>query len=255
MSISLSHHPILIRPFVDDAKRRTALEVCKVIHDAAGWMIILNFVVAETILLARSWIIWGKSRRAAVVFIAICALGLAVAIGIETKFNRTLKYNITEDSAPKTALRCPSISGSPIIVVNIAVVMYSEIFFLITALVKGIRDYQFRVARSARSLTYVLYRDGILFFVYAFAASLVNLIAIVTLPRQAADVLVILQMVLHSSLTARIILNLRQAGNDSVNLPEWVSGNELTTIYHPRTCDRHDSNALEWETPSRSSVP
>lgn len=68
----------------------------------------MNFVVAESqssilselanshrslsaILLARSWIIWGKSRRAAVVFIAVCALGLAVAIGIETKFNQTLK--------------------------------------------------------------------------------------------------------------------------------------------------------------------
>lgn len=104
-------------------------------------MFILNFVVAESqyyillelanshrspsaILLARSWIIWGKSRRAAIVFIAICALGLAVVIGIETRFNQTLKCkhllccewsfhspvggpsdDIPKYPAPKTALR------------------------------------------------------------------------------------------------------------------------------------------------------
>lgn len=49
-----------------------------------------------------------------------------------------------------------------------------------------------------------------------------------------------LQGVLHSSLTARVILNLRQAGKDSMHYIERTSGNEpieLTSICYPRTYD------------------
>lgn len=223
-----------------DLKRNTTLEVCKVLHVTLAWMVIFNFVVAEVILLVRSWLVWGKTRRIAIVFGIICTSGVAGVIVVETIFIRSLNYEVLERPVPKIIPRCPNVSGSTIVVVNIILVIIFETFFLVVALVKGVRDYQLGVARSTQGLTYVLYRDGILFFVYLFAASLTNLIAIVTLPRRIADVLVILQGVLHSSLTARVILNLRQAGRDSMQYIERTSGNEpieLTSICYPRTYD------------------
>ena len=70
-------------------------------------MVIFNFVVAEgalylshalerphffqpVILLVRSWLVWGKTRRIAIVFGIICTSGVAGVIVVETIFIRSL---------------------------------------------------------------------------------------------------------------------------------------------------------------------
>ncbi|THH18065.1 hypothetical protein EW146_g2864 [Bondarzewia mesenterica] len=88
---------------------------------------------------------------------------------------------------------------------------------LALTLVKGIPQYR----QSNSPLIISLYRDGIMYYIYLFVLSVINVTVLLTAPREYANLLSLLQRVLHSVLSSRILLHLRQAANQSI---VYVSG-------------------------------
>jgi len=199
-------------PFIDmslvlfyQTKTNIDVQTCQMTYFPAGWLIVVGITIAEIILMVRTWAIWGRSRRIAIFLGVACASALIPVLVIEHYFLKSLVFSPYPNPATPG---CLLTAGSPVIAVSFIIVILFETFVLILTLIKGVQHY--RVAGN-RGFVAVLYRDGILFYIYLFIISLVNLIVIVTAPRELADILAIFQHVLHSCLSARILLNLREA--------------------------------------------
>ncbi|KAF5363447.1 hypothetical protein D9756_001010 [Leucocoprinus leucothites] len=59
-------------------------------------------------------------------------------------------------------------------------------------------------------LTRLIYRDGVIYYVYIFLLSLINAIMIVALPSDLASILVIIEGTMHWVLACRVVLHIRE---------------------------------------------
>uniref|UniRef100_A0A0W0FSL9 DUF6533 domain-containing protein n=1 Tax=Moniliophthora roreri TaxID=221103 RepID=A0A0W0FSL9_MONRR len=75
--------------------------------------------------------------------------------------------------------------------------------------------------RSA--LSKIVYRDGILYFVYLFGLSLTNVVVILTAPGILIDLLGPLERVMYSVLTSRVILHIREHADSRRQAEEVVA--------------------------------
>ncbi|KIM35818.1 hypothetical protein M413DRAFT_325366 [Hebeloma cylindrosporum] len=82
--------------------------------------------------------------------------------------------------------------------------------------------------RDNTSLMKVVYRDGVLYYLYLFVLSCINIIIVKTLPEDYQPLLSLVERMLHSILTSRVILHIRA---QAVENPAWSDGlTELSTI-------------------------
>jgi len=187
-----------LKPFI-------TVNQCKVTYFPAGWCIVIGIATAEIILVVRTWAIWGRTRKMGLILAAACLVAIVPVLYVENVFLKSLVFSPYPNRATPG---CLLTAGSPIIAISFVIIIVFETFLLILTLIKGIQHY--RVAGS-RGFVTVLYRDGILFYFYLLGFSIVNLIVIIAAPRDLADILATLQRVLHSSLSARVLMNLREA--------------------------------------------
>ncbi|KAI0342229.1 hypothetical protein BDW22DRAFT_1429098 [Trametopsis cervina] len=205
-------------PFVDvtlvlyyQLKENITAQTCERLYTSAGWMIVIGISIAEAILVVRTWAIWGQGKRMACILAAVFVVCLTPVLVIEHIFLQSVAFSPHPGRATPGCLLS---GGSSIIAVSFAIVILFETFVLILTLIKGVQHYRWG---GYRGVVAVFYRDGVLFYLYLLGMSVINLIVIVAAPRDLADMLAILQRVLHSCLSARVLLNLREAGRREVN--------------------------------------
>ncbi|TCD64262.1 hypothetical protein EIP91_004301 [Steccherinum ochraceum] len=215
-------------------KTNVTVETCKRTYFPAGWLIVIGISIAEIILVVRTWAIWGRSKRIGIALGVVSVVALTPVLVIEHLFLNSLTFAPYPNPATPG---CLLTGGSSVIAISFVIVIMFETFVLILTLVKGVQHY--RIAGN-RGFVSVLYRDGILFYIYLLrgwsrssilllaseataVVSLINLIVIVTAPRELADILAIFQRVLHSCLSTRVLLNLREARARETHLPSLNS--------------------------------
>jgi len=91
----------------------------------------------------------------------------------------------------------------------------------------------------------VVYSDGIIYYIYVFALSLLNVLVIVKLPNEYETLLLMLERVVHSTLACRVVLHIRrQASTD-----ETISGRAaLPTVHYESVEMSH------WDTPGTKEI-
>ncbi|CAL1710159.1 unnamed protein product [Somion occarium] len=186
-------------------KPQVTIRTCEVTYKTAGWFMMFGIVVAETILLVRTWAIWGRGKKLAVALTLVFILAVGPGVAVEDIFLNSIVF--APLSNPKTP-GCLIVGGSTIISINFIIIIVFETFVLVLTLIKAIQH--FRLAGRQGFLS-VLYRDGLLFYAYCLAISLVNVIVVVATPRGLSSTLALIQRVVHSCLTSRILVNLRLA--------------------------------------------
>ncbi|KAI0783204.1 hypothetical protein C8Q75DRAFT_811023 [Abortiporus biennis] len=196
--------------------RHISLSACQTTYVAAGWLVVFGIIIAEVILIIRTLAVWGNNRRIFIILVLVSFAAALGVLGIERVYNQSITFAI------KPELGCVLTSGKPLIAFSFVIVIIFETFLLALTLVKGIQHYRFS---DNPSIIAVLYRDGILFYLYMLAVSTINLVVVVAAPRDLANLLGTFQRVLHSCLSARVILNLREAnlrasGQTSLNSTE-----------------------------------
>ncbi|KAK7682860.1 hypothetical protein QCA50_014246 [Cerrena zonata] len=199
-------------PFVDvtlvlfyQLKTNISVETCRATYFPAGWFIVLGIMVAEIILTIRTWAIWGRSKRIGIILGVSALVAIIPTLYIEKVFLDSLVFSPYPSPATPG---CLLTAGNPIIAASFVIVILFETLVLTLTLIKGVQHY--RIA-SGRGFVSVLYRDGVVFYIYLFGISVVNLIVIVAAPRDLANLLAIFQRVMHSLLSARVLMNLREA--------------------------------------------
>ncbi|KAF8577276.1 hypothetical protein K439DRAFT_564395 [Ramaria rubella] len=200
------------------------------------WLMILTMGIAELVLLYRTWALWERSRNVAIgLLIPFVILGVASVVLVNyglhhIQFNGPHTYNV-----------------APIAFVSYIFLVVYEIVMLCLNLYKAKEHFQF----TRSHLAVVLYRDGVLYFVYLITFSLINIISRLVVHSTPPVNLTVMQAVLHSVLTKRLLLNMRVAASSdserwaprrgfTLSSLEFFPGGQCITVISPSTTNGRD---------------
>ncbi|KAL5514110.1 hypothetical protein ACEPAG_2871 [Sanghuangporus baumii] len=180
---------------------------CLLGFSAVTWLIVVGIIVAEAILMLRTYAIWERKRAISITLILL-GCGTFIPGIIVTQFEvQSLAYiAVPNGGCTKTK---PS---SPVIFVAFLLLILCETTIVILTLVRARHHYLSRQTRSP--LIWQLYKDGLLYYVYLLAFSLVNLITAVAAPPAYTNWLTTPQRVMHSLLCTRVLLHIRSHSTD-----------------------------------------
>jgi len=169
----------------------------------SSWLFYAGTATSELILTLRTWAVWNRDWRLSIGLPIFFALYLGVNIPFILKFLKSLKFMALPTPA---MLGCVAIKGSHIVSIcwTLLLVYEGGIFFLM--LIKGIRTYK---NGGDSDLFRVVYRDGVLYYLYLFAFSIANVIVVATVPPGLQVVLIMCERVLHPILACRVLLDIR----------------------------------------------
>lgn len=187
----------LFRPNLDP-------HTCTVLNRISTYFIVSGIIIAEIILVIRTWVIWHRSRVVLAYLVAVeLALTIAGVVNVHTSLNE-LHYG---PSLLPTLIPCfPSTLGFRVYI-DFASVLFMDLNILLFTLRRAFS--QLRGNRS--NLVRTLYRDGFLYFFFLCVISLANLVLYAALlDTSYYFVLLEPQRVLHSTLSARLIRNVKK---------------------------------------------
>jgi len=177
---------------------------CQIMYTITAWVAVFGIMIAEVILVVRTWAIWQRSKRVLHCLILASFIFSVPVIVVEKIFLDSLRFV----ADPNQAKGCSVTTGTPIIAINFTILITFETFLLVFTVLKAVEDYKISNCPGVMS---VLYRDGIVFYIYLLAISLINLVVVVATPRGLAEMLAIYQHVLHSCFSGKVLINLREA--------------------------------------------
>lgn len=179
---------------------------CTVLYNVSAWTYLWGIGAAEAILILRTWAIWGRDKRVGISLAVLFLLLWVVNCYFMSTFLKSLRLAPGHAIAPFQN-GCLPVGGNNILYVEFVVLMAFETLVLALTLLKGIQS----LRRRNSPLMVSLYRDGILFYIYLFVVSVSNVVVLLTAPPEYTNLLSALQRALHSIVSARLLLNLREA--------------------------------------------
>lgn len=207
---------------------------CQRVFEATAFMFGLGMAIVELVFTLRTWAVWSKSTKFTWgLFSAFAAVWSAILIilGFYIK-------SLTHQASPVPRLvGCVVLVSSPILSVGFVLLMVYDACLLILMIVRGVAAFR---SGGDSHLMRVVYSDGIIYYIYVFALSLLNVLVIVKLPSDYETLLLMLERVVHSTLACRVVLHIRQQASSD----EIITGR--TTL--PTIC--YESVEMRsWDTP------
>ncbi|KAF9467939.1 hypothetical protein BDZ94DRAFT_1248102 [Collybia nuda] len=179
-------------------------ETCLKIDTFTDWSAVIGIAAAEAIVGLRTYALWGNNRRILIILSISYTITFITSAVILITFLRSLRYG---DPPLPTVGGCYQVDGSKVLFVDYALLILMETLIMVLTIWVGIK----RFRHSHNHLITVLYRDGIFYFVYLFLVSAANVIVILAGPDEFVDLFNSFQRIMHSVLSARIMLHMREA--------------------------------------------
>ncbi|KAH8828983.1 hypothetical protein DL96DRAFT_1021899 [Flagelloscypha sp. PMI_526] len=169
------------------------------------WFVTVGMHVAELILVLRTWAICGRNKwvlRGLLFFQMLIFLYNAASLEI---FLRSIVWLGPElpGVVGCLILSAPGRRYFSIAYINLAA--FELCIFVMTTIVCYRRG-----RRNGSGLFYVVWRDGLIFFLLIFMISALNVMVMFAIPHEYSIVLTLFQRVLHSIATGRILLHMRE---------------------------------------------
>ncbi|KAL4261923.1 hypothetical protein AB1N83_006291 [Pleurotus pulmonarius] len=182
---------------------------CHALYLIAGHTMTFTVIISETV---RIWALWHRSIWLAVIFAFMTVIGVvAVLFSI-----RTSAHDVTFVSDhPIVSLSYPACMAvgqdrtTSIISLVLLIGNGTGVFLLMDVVAAKSRAKGIPFS----SMMYTFYKDGVVYFTALLALSIVNLIVSLTQPPQFSNPLLSTQSALHSVLSTRMLLNLRQSAH------------------------------------------
>ncbi|KAF9441779.1 hypothetical protein P691DRAFT_765896 [Macrolepiota fuliginosa MF-IS2] len=162
-------------------------EGCMMLYKCVTWMSGIGQVTADLIFTLRTWVVWGRTRRMGlclvVCYIAIWVVILS-AVGL---YLRTL---IHVPSPVPQLIGCLVQNSSEFVTVIYAAGTTYYAIMLVLILIPGISVWKHRASARPSGIGRVVYGDGIKYYIFIFALSLLNLIVTLKLPEEYTTLLI-----------------------------------------------------------------
>jgi len=182
--------------------RRSSAAICAEAVESGVWLLGIVIVLAEAILMIRTWAVWHRNRLIglALLFLMLCVLALECFVMI--KLTSTLEHV----QADKLAGCAFDKSLNPLtVIIHFCVLIFIETVALVLMVISAFRTYS---SGNNCALSIVIHKDGIMYYVYLLGFTIVNVILSFFSAFSLAS-LTFLQGVLYSVFTCRIVLNIR----------------------------------------------
>ncbi|KAJ7638136.1 hypothetical protein B0H17DRAFT_484213 [Mycena rosella] len=184
-----------------------AIKDCLPVYAAASWGTFFGIAMAEAILVLRTYALMGCSSRVLLVFGIQYIAILCITIAVLSLFLKSLKFG---PPPIPTVVGCQIADGSIILVVAFILVLLNETIMMLCTLWVGVKRYR----HSFNPLIHTLYRDGITYFILLFLISSGNLAVLIWGPLELVDLLNTFLRVMHSVLSTRCLLHIREVHRD-----------------------------------------
>lgn len=177
---------------------------CQKLFQVQAWLFGVGAGLVELIYTLRTWAVWGEGKRFTFVLLAIFC-GMWTAILVVDHFY--LKATSHSMSPVPHLIGCLVTVSSSILSANYILLMLYDACLLSLMVVRGISAFR---SGSRLHLVRVVYSDGIIYYVYVWALSLVNVLVITRLPIQLQTLMMLMARVIHAVLSCRVILHIRK---------------------------------------------
>ncbi|TFK62647.1 hypothetical protein BDN72DRAFT_381671 [Pluteus cervinus] len=177
---------------------------CELLFKGSGWSFVIGMSLSEGILTRRVLAVWGNSTRLCIalsLFSFGCIISIFLILG---DYYRSLTFH----SIPTPGMYCFATGTSHMIYLCWTLLTAYDAATLVLIAIPGFRAYKSGVCKS--TLFQVVYRDGVLYYLYLFAISAVNVFLILKLPGDYTSLLSSLERIIHSILTSHVVLHIRE---------------------------------------------
>lgn len=183
--------------------------MCNILYHLQGWIYIFAYLVADSILILRTYAMWKNNKNIA---LSLCVLLVACITGAGYCLEKFILSLTLGPSPSRSAFPgCFIYDGGRILWVSYLLLQVFHAVVFILTLLKVIQ--QRRLKDS--SLFRTIYRDGIMIYAYLFGFSLINIIVLNTAQTYLEFSLASTHRVLQAILTGRLVMNIRRAANQS----------------------------------------
>ncbi|KAF8185282.1 hypothetical protein K438DRAFT_1937033 [Mycena galopus ATCC 62051] len=165
---------------------------------------LFGIAVAEAIFLLRTYALSGRQRKVLIIFgsiYSVCVIASVTMIGI---FLRNMIY-----SAPLLGVPGCNLTGGPFILVGLSFILVLINETVLMAYTLRIKFKSYRHSQSPLIAT--LFRDGLTYYIFICLGSALNVIVLIAAPPQLREALNTPLRVLHSVLSTRTLLHVREA--------------------------------------------
>nr|GAT42333.1 predicted protein [Mycena chlorophos] len=218
------------------------LPECYKLNMAATIMSVFGIAIGEAILVLRTYALSEQRRRVLLVFGTIYGAAVVASVVLISIFLTSMVYG-----PPLNPLipGCNETGGDFILVgVCFILVLVNETALMIYTIHLGWRKYRY----FPNPFVVTLYRDGIIYFVFLFLGSAANFAILLGGEGELQELLNTFLRVMHSVLSTRVLLNLRDVERRRRNREH--DGAELS-VEHTVTGTRMDF-ANSWPSTSRT---
>jgi len=181
---------------------------CAKIYPLISVLTMCGLAASEMLLTLRTWAVWNRNKRLTIILSILFVLVWGAAFVILVIYLKS----VTFVDPP-----FPGFEGCILAHSNIAFfylwfhIITWDTLTLVLILVPAVRAY--RYGGNSALMTSV-YREGIVYYIYLFVLSFVNIILGITLPMQYQHLLATVERMIHSMLSSRVLLQIRaQAGH------------------------------------------
>jgi len=191
----------------------------------------------------RTYAIWDRSRKALYVLLATGTLASVLGIVSTEMELRSIKWA----NVPDGGMGCHFSEASTVIFLAYISLLACETTIVVMTAMKALSH----LRRSHSDFVVTLYRDGILFYLYCIAISLLNIVLTVAGPR-LVNWLATLQHIIHSICCSRVLFFIfsSQRRMETWNLEGSgpsvpASSNYFTSILPPLTIAQNEEIRLK----------
>ncbi|KAJ6588567.1 hypothetical protein B0H19DRAFT_1100124 [Mycena capillaripes] len=180
-----------------------SFEYCSQLHAASSWGTLFGMGVAEAILILRTYALSGRQRSVLIFFTTAWAAGVSSSIILLAFFLQSATYG----SPPSPVIPGCFLTGGTAIFAGIpfVIVLLNDTVIMMYTLWIGLKNYR----NSRNPLIFILYRDGIMYYMFLCIISAVNFATLVQAPMPMAQLFNTFLRVVHSILSTRILLHVR----------------------------------------------
>ncbi|KAF8638630.1 hypothetical protein AX17_002055 [Amanita inopinata Kibby_2008] len=180
---------------------------CATLNTAYAYLVVADFALSEIILTLRIWAIWARSKYLGVGLI-VFYLGVwtFAAVNME-EFLKTVRFEAVQLSVGSA---CVVTAASKRLIVNWIMLMVHD---GVTGTLMAIQAYYTFKYGGRSQLLWMIYRDGLVYYMYLLGIAVISVILILHLPPALLRVTVSPSHVIHTSLTARVVLHAREQAN------------------------------------------
>jgi len=186
------------------------VEICKILHQYVSVTYCVGLWIANASFMLWTWVVWGKKKSLGIglaVFYVMSLLTFMVPFGF---YLQSVTFFV--------ALEVPQIMGcilgSPNMLFSVSFIG-AIVFDLTMLLLMTIRAIQFHRSGSGLGLIKIIFRDGIIYYLYALVSSTLSLYLLLQ-PLDQSSIPLTLGRVLHSIWSCRVVLDIRRKAQQVV---------------------------------------